>query len=354
MKARGGYLTAFVLSNALLYFLYHPAYSKKTGAYIGAGVLLVLVYEAQRFWLGGLAFPVLYSLFREKSKTKVIALFISSVTCFLLFFLYKEHLTDYYPEGVKIPSFEDAVSRLTRLPVYLYTSFHGSYYFSFVHKASLSSKLLAIVTSVCVVFLFAAGLFYLLFKRKGNALFICSAMFLPLCFLFTLAFPEVHGRYLLPLTGFAIISLQIYLGKYWTVRIPAIFMMLCIAIGIPSLISFYHYELIDNRRQNIAQVLQYFEQNKVRYVYSLEPMVSWEIVFYSREKIITRMPGCHSRYLPYDTMVNNALVSGKKTAFISRYWEGDEYHLRNKRRLGMYNVGVSPAYTELKKDFCMP
>lgn len=354
MKARGGYLTAFVCSNLLIYLLYHPRLKKTIWKYIVMAILLSIIYEAQRFWFAGLMPLVLYRLYKEKDLLKAAALLVCTGLCFLLFFFYKQQLTNYYPEGIHLPSLHDAMQRLLRLPQYLYISFHGNYYFDMVHTAPFFCKLLSVFTSILVCLLFVAGVYHLLLKRKGNGLFICSALFLPLCFVFTLAFPEIHGRYLLPLTGFAIISLQVYISRFRSLKIISAAIVVWIVLATPAIISFYNYELLDDREKQVNNLLQYFEKNNVKYVYSLEPMVSWEIVFYSGETILARVPGCISRYTPYDTIVNKAFLSGQKTALIYRYWEGDAYHFPSVIRLGMYKIGLSPQYAELKNDFCMP
>ena len=54
MKARGGYLTSFLLSSIFTYLLFHKKLSKRLWIQPLLGFILIAIYECKPFWLAGL------------------------------------------------------------------------------------------------------------------------------------------------------------------------------------------------------------------------------------------------------------------------------------------------------------
>jgi Tfp pilus assembly ATPase PilU len=66
----------------------------------------------------------------------------------------------------------------------------------------------------------------------------------------------------------------------------------------------------------MASLIQYLNDHNINHVYSLDPLLQWQIIFYSKEKVLARWKNAEDRYPLYPKTVDLALKSGENTAII--------------------------------------
>lgn len=107
LKARGGYLTAFCLSNLSLWLLLRP--HNRTIIYPLTGLLICLVFQSQPLWLVGLLPLALYALLRAAGwRRRLLLTGLPFAACMLAFHFYKLSYSGYspkpfYPSLEKLP-----------------------------------------------------------------------------------------------------------------------------------------------------------------------------------------------------------------------------------------------------------
>jgi hypothetical protein len=70
-------------------------------------------------------------------------------------------------------------------------------------------------------------------------------------------------------------------------------------------------------RSNFSAVMEKLESHEIQYVYCTDPMLQWNIVFASEERILARWISPQDRIPAYSKAVDEARLSGKPIAFIS-------------------------------------
>jgi len=346
MKARGGYLTAFMLTAIILYLLFSP--SIKSTRYIIIGVLFTLVYQSQPLWIPGLIPLIVCRLYREKSVKNALLFTITAMIFLIFFYFYKQGLPhDYTPDL----TFECAqlASHVARIPYFLFSSLHGYYFSNRVQHPNFFCALFAYVFAAIIFFLILVAIVNLVARKKGSALFNLSVLSVILTLCCTLFFKDVHPRYLLPITGYTLLSLLLLLqtaGKQVFYFVAPVL----IVGGSLSLVSFKDFRFSTMQKSKFGQLIPYLLTNKVHYVYCYDRMLTYQLLFYSKEQIIARDRPLITRFPVYSQQVDSALNNGQKTAFIF-----NELQLRDMVQQAIsfngYLIIFDPKKTDLAKIF---
>ncbi len=353
MKARGGYLSAFTLSNVVLYICFHPYHRKKGVTYVLAGIILAFIYVSQPFWLVGVVPLMLYAAFNSGKRLHLVLIISGFIPLFLLFRWYTANLFSYYAPSAYIPEdFSRLQQQIVRIPVFLYHSLHGNYFFDMIQKPNLFCAIQSVAFEVLVFLAVIAGLYYFIFKRKGNGLFISSVVFIPACLLLTIFFGSMQARYLLPVSGFLLITLQLYLNPIQTLKPFYISSIAFILAGTVSLITFWNFRFMNN--EMIFDMVRYFRKNNIRYVYSIDWSVPWQVTFYSNETIIIRMPMWQGRYEAYTRMADAAVNRGETVGFIGYMGDLPGHKLREVIKCDHMIYGIGPSKEELFGNHFVP
>lgn len=313
MKARGGYLTSFTLSAIVLYLLFHEHYARKNSVYIIIGILVVLIYESQLFWLAGVLPLLAYRLWKERSWEKVLCVLLPLVMLLIGFHYYQTQIPEGYAPQSFIPGHRaEWKQQVERIPDYLYHSLHGNYYFYFYQGPNLFCAVFAYAFSVLVGILILVSGYCLLFRRKGNGLLMVSGLTLVPCLLYTVFTKEMEGRYLLPVTGFALFALRVLLTKVQVGKIALWSMHLMTLVGLVAVISFYSFQFLPAGKDDLLGLIRFLKQNKTYYTFCTRSMLPWQISFYSGEEVL-----CAShRYPPYQERIQRAYEQGQRTAIL--------------------------------------
>jgi hypothetical protein len=354
MKARGGYLTAFTITNIALYLLLSKNVKKTPLTMCIIGILTVVIFEAQLLWLTGLIPIVCYILAKNKRMSNLFAYLLSSVIIFILFFVYQQEVEVTHNASFVLPGQDGWAERFARMPEYFYQSFKGHYFFGFLKKGDIWSGALSIAYCITLLLLLTHALYLVLRRKAGSGLFLSMITCVPLCLVFTLFFSDVQPRYLLPLSGFMLVCVQLFLNdrnvhsRFFKFPLPILF-----ALGLFSLLGFRQLQFLDGRKKTVNDLVTFCDRENIKYIYTLDLMVGWEIAFISKERIVHHMPGCKSRYPQYSRLVNEAYAEGKNTAVIFPYWLKDTYSASIPLRIDVYAVNKNPLRNMLKNDFCL-
>src|SRR5690606_7259717 len=256
--------------------------------------------------------------------------------------------------SIAIPNNSEIWLYLKRIPDYVFVAFHGNYYFSFVSDPHLSARILARVSSYTLLLLTLVGLYLLLFRRKGNGLYIVSLLFVPACLLYTLFSRDIQGRYLLPLTGFIMISLQLLLNKVRATKPVFIATTALIVTGGIAMFSFRNFEFIPSRKNTILRTVDVLKANKVHFVFCTDCMIPWQINFYSQETITARMPYIPERYPPNGELVNKAFAEKRKVAIMYYASQAEKIETPHTISINDFGIGIDPTENDLKRFFYFP
>ena len=354
MKARGGYLTSFALSSLALYLLFYKGRINEYVRYAGLGLLLCVVYESQPFLLAGLLPLLLFIIVERGSWRSALVCMVTGVGVWALLLLAKSGVTEVY--GIHPPAMTMDVIKagISRFPEYVYNSLQGNYLFAWYQDTNSYYTSFAKIFTGLIFSVGLLGLLHLLFNRKGFGLFIAATLFIPLVLAYSLLTETMEGRYMLPLTGYTLLAVYIYMNRLnLSVPVHLGATYLVIAAAITTLMypvrtqTMYH-------RQGLEESLDYLEEQNIRYVYATDCMLPWEVMFYSDEKILSRMFYFPGRYPVYDTMVDKALYAGKKTAVIG-YWRAYAgLELDTIDRETQYFISTNPTKEVLEKAFQFP
>ena len=118
-----------------------------------------------------------------------------------------------------------------------------------------------------------------------------------------------------------------------------------------SLISFRGFNFSTMKKNDLGRLITYLGDNHVRHVYCYDYMLTYQVIFYSREQLLCREPNFPNRYLPYAKLVDSAFNGGAKTALLY-----NELQLRNMcfgtaTRFNGYIIVFDPLKKKLGQVF---
>ncbi|MCB0698193.1 MAG: hypothetical protein KDC11_00005, partial [Chitinophagaceae bacterium] len=317
IKARGGYITAFTLSNLSTYILFQLNI-RRYFKYPILGILIATIYKSQAFWLCGLIPLVAYHIIQEKKYLHLATVIVSVLLMSLI--LASFHYQGYIVFATNNNGFSSDfhLERLFRFPEYLYKSVQGNYFLAWYQDTRFFHKLFSKVFVLMVGILSLSGILHLLFNRKGFGLFIVSTLFIPLTICYSILPEDMQGRYMLPVTGYALLSLFIYTQRLRIETFVKVATAATLALSMGTVIFPVYFNGQTNKKE-LLESIAHLKKNGVKYVYATNCMLPWEYVFYSNEEIKGRMFYFPGRYPQYDTLVDKALYSRERTAVVG-YW----------------------------------
>lgn len=354
MKARGGYLTAFTLTSIVLYLVYAPISINKYLRYILVGALTYLIYESQLFWLVGLLPLLLYQLLKEKQLLPTLSTILSMAGMFGLFLWVRSSIDSVYAPPKATLTLQMIWDKTIAFPEYIYKTVQGNYYFSYYQPTNGLHTTFAKVFTAIILLLFLLAILHLFIKRSGFGLFIGSTVFIPLTLAYTYPSYFQDGRYLLPITGFTLLSIYIYASQ---LRPMILLYMGGICLTIIGLLAVLVYPVrFEHRsdRKDMNGLISRLEKENIHHVYSTETMLAWEIMFYSNEEILSRTFYFPGRYPQYDTTVDKALYTGKRTAVFGWKEEYAEVALKQVDHEDHYFLSLDPTKKALEPSFNFP
>ncbi len=340
MKAWGGNITAFLLTNFCFWIL-----SREEGVgrapwrmAIVTGGCVGLVYLAKPIWLPGMVPVAGVVLIRRRQWPGVVVIVVAAIGLAALLSAVAPRVvaTDYWsPPLFRNP---DVFLAIRRLPYRIWVSMTGSHWMEYRYVAGPLTDMVAAIWSVAV----PACLFVEIRAwTAGRRWSIRQAAMAGVLGVVGFTLPLNHilfgFRYLLPLIGFLIIPFSAELGdliaRQGTRRLVAYGLIIVLVLmGSGSLVehgavaftgSFVHGWVPE--KAAVQAVAQYLSDNNIRYVYSVDPMFHWTLMFVSGEKVAARWIHPYDRYPAYPRSVDEALMKGGNVAIVGRVRPGSRY-----------------------------
>jgi hypothetical protein len=328
MKARGGYLTAFLFSGALLWLLARGEPAGRRGIALPAlaGALAAGIYLAQPLWLAA-AIPALVWYFYKRSRWADLPAAAAGAAAILLPALAGASGRDSWNPAI----FEgaDPAAAAAALPARLLTHLSGAYAFEISRLDRGSWSWWA---GIAWLFGGAAALAAALVARERPAWIRSLAAGALLAAGATLAIgASAFGpRYLLPVSGALPVLVGAEAGRFLAspglrraagAGILAAFALL----GAPALAEVPSraaeagasdpYALSPGDLETLLAEIGY---TKARHVYSLDPLLTWNLMFASRGEVRARWLDPLDRRPEIPAAVDAALRAGAPVALVGR------------------------------------
>jgi hypothetical protein len=305
MKARGGYITAFVISFLVTYLIFHKKFNESIIRNFIVGFLLVAIYESQTLWLPGLL-PIVVLHYITTGKTKTIISAITGIASgIILFTIFKTGLTDFWPR--KFLNLSDfTFGRFAAVPLKLWQNFTGSYYFVYV-ESGLSHKIFAFSVLIMLIIGLVITLKLFLKKEKNNRELIAFTLSVFFYIAIIPATTDISLRYLLPLYGFMLYFFFLIINRIYNENTQKILWIVSGFLLLTGAISSYKFKDFSyENKQDLNLLLTELKKNEIQYTYCEGPLLQWQIMFYSKEQIIVRHFGATDRYPEYIQNVDKA------------------------------------------------
>jgi hypothetical protein len=305
MKARGGYITAFAFSFFVIYFIFHKKWNQSILKNLIVGFFLVVIYESQTLWLPGLL-PIVFMHFISSRKIKN---FISAMTGIaagiIVFTIFKTGLTDFWTR--KFLNLSDfTFNRFAAVPQKLWQSFTGSYNYAFV-DSGISHKIFGFSVLILLIIGFGITIKLLLKRKNNNKALIAFALSVFVYVVLIPATNDINLRYLLPLYGFLLYFLFVIINRIYNANSKKIIFIVTGFLILTGAVSSYKFkDFKSESKQDLNLLLAELEKNEIKYTYCEGPLLQWQIMFYSKEQIISRHFGTTDRYPEYIHKVDEA------------------------------------------------
>jgi len=318
MMARGGYLTAFMLSNVCIFLLLRKQDAHKQLRFFIPGVLCVLIYESHALWFPALLPIVFYALWKQRNIKAVLVFALALVSTAGVFYGIKIRLGSFWPRPVTYFT-GDVPGVLRELPLRMYHNMTGSYYYKNIIDLGPINNALALFFVIALFIALLVAL-YLWIRRRGTALLYMSALAVVFILLTTLYIPDYAPRYLLPLSGAAMFLFSLLMER---ISFRWLYGALYLSFILPGAWAFYNfknYRCEIHNEKNLVSLSNALLREKIHYVFCKSPLLQWQIDFYSKEKVIARYSSLTDRYPSYINEVNKAFQTGKQTAIVDFYY----------------------------------
>ncbi|XZF12547.1 hypothetical protein ACTHGU_12200 [Chitinophagaceae bacterium MMS25-I14] len=318
MKARGGYLTAFLLCNVVLWLLSRREEQQTRFVWAVLGGLIVVIFYSQPLWLPGLLPFFIWRYLQLKRKDLMFSFIGGVIPFFVLFRIAQHYVLNYWKPAVF--SFHGHLQKqIAGFPSLLFDHFHAWYYLTDVFHASLISRFFSVLSIAVMLLFIISGVRQVLLNRRFTAE---SAALTAVLFTFGYGiFLDSHApRYLLPLSGFLYIGIFLLLQRIKYARaIRYSFPVLFLAGG-AAMWSFRNYSFNPTTETQMLECIHYLEQQHVRYVFSNDGLLEWQLMYYSNEKLVCRESSRQDRLPQYVKAVDSAFMHDRQhTAVVDFY-----------------------------------
>lgn len=302
IKARGGYLTSFLASTWLLYWM--KQYPEKWGAWLMLGLLLPFIYYAQVLWIPGtLLVLAAGDWYKKISWTKFFLAMGGLVSSYLILHHYSMQEIDFWnPKPLTLDYLGDNIQLF---PERLLYHLGGNYFLGSsytYHTLTYWSTLFFV--AILLVSLSNAYLRWRNHKKVDWRSLILLAAGLSSWGFIILSTNHYHPRYILPFTGFLFIWFAYQLHhykleinwKHWSIGIASFLFFMSASVLIKG-----EGRYRDRKKEipAIHAAVDQLAQEGIHYVLSPYPEFHWQIMFYSGEKVISRYHYKVDRFLPY-------------------------------------------------------
>jgi len=319
MKARGGYLTAFVASSAIAWILVQDRERDSIARWIAAGILTSIVYLAQPLWLPGVIVIATCVLVARRRFLRAIGFLAIPIATALIV---RTHggppLGNPSPFG-ELPLVADQI----------YVNLTGAYYLRWaLEPPGAFTKALAIVWCALLAATVVAQARRVMTRRFSlwsHAFFLAIVSTIVAEWL---SLRARDARYLLPIGAYLVLLAGIEVvdlvdRRLLSKRLVSTLTAVMITASAVSMIEFTRFSFLwknaphslsETRR--LRRVLNYLHGRDVKHVFSMNGLLEWQLMFYSDETITARYGMMTDRYPAYVDAVDRALAEGQPIAVV--------------------------------------
>ena len=331
MKARGGYVTGFALTGIswwLLALMHHDKHRQLTKTIL-LGICIALAYFAQPAWALTLGPFYVLLIWRRRRASDVVGTSLGLVpTAVLLAIVAARQKAIWAPPVFDEPA---GLTALTSIPMRVWGHLSGAfYYYERLPAGAVTGVCAALwcaaVVAVIVLFIRPPG------RRTARGIIRAAAIALVLLLATNLgvSIKWYAFRYLLPLSGLAVIGLAYVLGEgirtnRRTAPLAALVIVLFIGGGLFSFRELKNLSYAGSvpteevtNTEALDSLVKGLLDNNIHHVYSTEDTLQWTLMFMSHEQIKARWQRRHDRMPGVPTEVDRALLTGEPTALIGR------------------------------------
>jgi hypothetical protein len=312
MKARGLYVSGFVLTGCALDLLTRPAALSRRHLLV-AGLLMGLTGLIQPLWLA-VTVPFLLLQRRPPREVALVTLVFAAVWLVPTVigaraeaFWDPRHLSGFTPE------------RLGVVPRVLTGAFAGQVT---PHEPGVVAVAVGATAAAAFFVLLLAVLADLARRKSHLALPVATAMALSV--LHVVVLRVWVPRYFLPSTVLTMVAAATWIGSRsirlrgaWLRAAVAVIVLLALSTSVLGRPLEASGLAAVPREEDLSRVIDELEKDSVQGVYAIPSDVQWQVLFYSEEKIPTRGRSATDRFFDLPREVSQARRSGEPTALVA-------------------------------------
>ncbi|MCB0700756.1 MAG: hypothetical protein H6551_10475 [Chitinophagales bacterium] len=315
MKARGGYVSAFLVSNIVLYLSLLKSDKGVVVRFGFIGLLLVFIYQMQPLWLPGILPFVLYSL-RDRPIQKLLLLASGMIVAILFF--QSIAISDGYWKPAVLGGYDS--QKLSTVWQYFYTNLTGYYYLTDTLQATQAAVVFVYVFVVIFLATFVIVAYRLIRGGENKGLIVIGMLSVLLSLSYNLFIDLGSPRYALPLFGYTLLFVTIVFNQEKSRPVVSVIFVGMILIGSYSMYLFRDFRFHEISKRSTLEAVEKIKQEGVTHVYCTGPLMQWELAFYSNEDIIARYYYSTDRYMPYIKAVDSVyMVAPERSAIVGKY-----------------------------------
>ncbi|HRO42127.1 MAG TPA: hypothetical protein PL009_04800 [Flavipsychrobacter sp.] len=348
MKARGGYLTAFLLSNIVLYLFFKKQDNMRFRDWLLCGAFGVTIFFSQPFFLAGLLPFLLFFAYRKPIFKKVFPLALGVGGALAIFLLLRINTADYWkPHVLQIPfkhyGFAD----------FFQNFFHhctGYYYLNEQYKPPLITTITAAFFILTLLGCMGVAVYRLQKKIHTHPLLLPALASVVVTAGYAFVIDMSQLRYFLPFTGYSLLFVgtvfyKIRLAQFSTFM-AALFLIVC---GI-SIYSFRGYKFDKESQSDVYNLIGYLQSKNITHVFCKDSQLQWKLMFYSHEKVIARYVYATDRKPKYVKEVNAALQNNPQRVAVITFMQSDQISLpQTEQKIGRFFIYTNITRSEIER-----
>lgn len=349
MKARGGYLTAFMLTPLVTYLLLDKRFANKKFVYPLIGMLLVVIWEAKPLWVVSIAPILAYVLLMYRTARQGLLLLIFTVITYALFYWYKQGLYQYDPAMVS--GLWEIKQNISAIPKNLFYSFTGGHYLGIYYPDNFFTAVFAYCFIAITILLIIYSVYHLLAARQKHFFPVVSASCIILLLIVSLFFPNTTPRFLLPLTTSILLSVQLFVNYNKSMKHMKTAGYALMVVGVIGVVTFWNFRSGYMSKKALKEIVVKLEAHNVKHVLVTYAVLDFQLMFYSDEQIIARNKWYPGRYPEYFKIVDGVYHSHGNIAVVGPRGNYDGMRLNPTYRTPEYYIAINPERGEIAKVF---
>lgn len=332
VKARGGYTTAATFSAIALWLLVvgrHRAW----GPGLVLGLVGGVVAQAQPLWGLGLVPFFAWAWWRGRWWQPVWWALGAAIVIVPLW-LASRTASDFWQPVVFGSGF--SIEHVKALPRHLYDHLGGRFYLDRVFEPTWPVKVASIVMLGLVALAVVHAMWRGVVRRDVVSLLLVVALAGTVVNVALLQ--SVFGRYLLPAASWLVLLVGYEARRWHGRRLHGAAAAVLLAAGVVASLDAWRSFPGDRYppgvlRRTIAQL----DAQGAKAAFVVDPLLQWQIAFYTRERIVCRFMDGRDRYPPHFERAMAALDRGEPCALIAMMWH------RDRLRAQWQAAGLDPA-----------